>query len=99
MRVWKLRTSRSCVSPPTPRAWSRKTASSLKAEPFEQRQRAGLIGGHAGDDFGRALVQNHLERQLQQEPADANSAGRFATATRSSATWRVQLRFPGSNVA
>ena len=39
-RVWKPRTSRSCVSPPTPRAWSRKTASCSKPSRLNRRSEA-----------------------------------------------------------
>ena len=46
-----------------------------KAKSLEQLQRTSLLRRHAGDDFRDPHVQNHLERQLQQEPADSNSAG------------------------
>jgi hypothetical protein len=45
-----------------------------KAKPLEQLQCPDLLWWHASDDFRDSNVQNHLERQLQQEPTDSNSS-------------------------
>ena len=46
----------------------------LETEPLEQAQGGGLIGGHAGDDLGRPVVQGHLECQFQLAPRAIDSA-------------------------
>jgi len=48
-----------------------------KTQPLEQLERTGLLWRHAGHDFRHPHVQSDLERQLKQEPAYADFAGRL----------------------